>query len=52
MPGESREIVARFLSSDALRGNMQLTVTGWNIEPLNLTLNKVSHDPAPPTGNR
>jgi exo-1,4-beta-D-glucosaminidase len=32
MPGESREITARFLKADALKGGAQLTVTGWNIE--------------------
>jgi exo-1,4-beta-D-glucosaminidase len=33
MPGESREITARFLTADALKGGAQLDVTGWNIEP-------------------
>jgi len=33
MPGESREITARFLTADALKGGAQLNVTGWNIEP-------------------
>ena len=33
MPGESREITARFLTTDALKGGAQLNVTGWNIEP-------------------
>jgi exo-1,4-beta-D-glucosaminidase len=32
MPGESREVTAQFLSSDALSGETELRVTGWNIE--------------------
>ncbi len=32
MPGESREIMAQFLSPDALSGETELRVTGWNIE--------------------
>jgi exo-1,4-beta-D-glucosaminidase len=31
MPGEEREITARFVSPDALRGPAELRVTGWNI---------------------
>jgi exo-1,4-beta-D-glucosaminidase len=44
MPGESREITAQFLSPDALRGDTELRVTGWNIEPgtLPLSENKTS----------
>jgi exo-1,4-beta-D-glucosaminidase len=32
MPGESREVTAQFLSPDALSGETELRVTGWNIE--------------------
>jgi len=46
MPGESRELTAQFLSSDSLQGNAQLTVTGWNIEPLTVALHKASRDAA------
>ena len=38
MPGESREIAAQFLSADALHGDTELTVTGWNIEPATIPL--------------
>jgi len=40
MPGESREIVAQFLSPDAIQGESELTIDGWNIEPLRLPLNQ------------
>jgi exo-1,4-beta-D-glucosaminidase len=32
MPGETREIVVRFSSRDALNGNLELRVAGWNME--------------------
>jgi exo-1,4-beta-D-glucosaminidase len=32
MPGESREVTAQFLSPDALSGETELRVSGWNIE--------------------
>jgi len=32
MPGESRAVTAQFLSPDALSGETELRVTGWNIE--------------------
>jgi len=32
MPGESREVTAQFLSLNALNGETELRVTGWNIE--------------------
>jgi exo-1,4-beta-D-glucosaminidase len=34
LPGESREFTAQYLSPDAMKGNPELTVAGWNIEPL------------------
>ena len=33
MPGESREISAKFLSPGVLNGSPELAVSGWNIEP-------------------
>ena len=38
MPGESRAIIAQFLSPDALPGESELIVDGWNIEPMRLPL--------------
>jgi exo-1,4-beta-D-glucosaminidase len=38
MPGETREVTARFLTADALGATPQLDVTGWNIEPVTLPL--------------
>jgi exo-1,4-beta-D-glucosaminidase len=38
MPGESREITAQFLAFDALNGDSELTLNGWNIEPATLPL--------------
>ena len=32
LPGESREISAQFLSTDALHGDAELEVTGWNVD--------------------
>jgi len=40
MPGESRELTARFLSRDALKNGARLTVTGWNIEAFTIPLAK------------
>ncbi|HXQ26377.1 MAG TPA: hypothetical protein VN822_08240 [Candidatus Acidoferrales bacterium] len=42
MPGESREIAAQFLSADALDGEAELSVTGWNIEPATLPLSETA----------
>jgi len=38
MPGESREITAQFLSPDALGGEAELRVTGWNVELVTLRI--------------
>jgi exo-1,4-beta-D-glucosaminidase len=38
MPGESREIVAQFPSPDALRGESELTIDGWNIDSSKLAI--------------
>jgi exo-1,4-beta-D-glucosaminidase len=40
MPGESREISARYLSGNALDGSPELIVDGWNIKPAALPLGK------------
>lgn len=46
MPGESRELTAQFVSSDSLRGNIELTVAGWNTEPLVIAVDKSSRNAA------
>jgi exo-1,4-beta-D-glucosaminidase len=38
IPGESREIMAQFLSADALHGVTELRVSGWNIAPVTIGL--------------
>ena len=38
MPGESREITAHYLTPDVLKGKPELTIAGWNIEPLTIPL--------------
>jgi exo-1,4-beta-D-glucosaminidase len=38
MPGESREINARYLPTSDLSGPLELTITGWNIEPTTIRL--------------
>ena len=40
LPGESREVVAEFLSPDALRRASEVTIDGWNIESLRLPLDQ------------
>lgn len=40
MPGESRELTAKFLSSDALAGDTDLRISGWNITPATIPLNE------------
>jgi exo-1,4-beta-D-glucosaminidase len=52
MPGESREIVAQFLSRDALRGESELTIDGWNIQPLSLSLDQGSRPETDSGGNQ
>ena len=41
MPGESREISARYLSAATLDGSPELIVDGWNIERVALPLEKL-----------
>jgi exo-1,4-beta-D-glucosaminidase len=38
LPGEAREISAEYLSPDALKGNPELTVSGWNIDSVTIPL--------------
>jgi exo-1,4-beta-D-glucosaminidase len=38
MPSESREITARFLAPDALKGDSELTISGWNVDPVTIPL--------------
>jgi exo-1,4-beta-D-glucosaminidase len=38
LPGESREIVARYSISPKLEGHPQLQVSGWNVEELTIPL--------------
>ena len=45
LPGESREISAEYLSLDALKGSPELTVSGWNIDPVTLPLTTLAPVP-------
>jgi exo-1,4-beta-D-glucosaminidase len=38
MPGETREITAKFLTAEALAGAAELDVNGWNVDPIMLPL--------------
>jgi exo-1,4-beta-D-glucosaminidase len=38
IPGESRDVTARFLSQDALENGAELVVTGWNVEATTVSL--------------
>ena len=38
VPGESREITARFLNPEALKAGAELRVSGWNIAPQTMVL--------------
>jgi exo-1,4-beta-D-glucosaminidase len=52
MPGESRELTARFLSPDALNGDSELIVSGWNIEEETVPLAEVPPTAPNPGGAR
>ncbi len=41
LPGESREVTAQFFSYDALYGDFNVRVTGWNIEPASIPLTRL-----------
>jgi exo-1,4-beta-D-glucosaminidase len=51
MPNEWREITARILAADALDRGADLTVTGWNVEPVTVPLSEPQND-ADPSGRR
>jgi exo-1,4-beta-D-glucosaminidase len=38
LPGEERTLVARFPNADAVDGNSELTVTGWNLQPATIAV--------------
>jgi exo-1,4-beta-D-glucosaminidase len=40
MPGESRDVSARFMNPRALEGGAELRVSGWNVDPVTLPLNE------------
>jgi exo-1,4-beta-D-glucosaminidase len=50
MPGESRELTARYLPSSSVFGGSELTVSGWNIVPATTPLKEGRGMPDSPTG--
>jgi len=52
MPGESRDIAAEFLSPGALDGQPELSVTGWNVEPVTLSLRDAENAAGPSGAGR
>jgi exo-1,4-beta-D-glucosaminidase len=52
MPGESREVTAQFPSLNSFPLGTQLTVTGWNIDPVMITIGKPTRDAARHRGIR
>jgi exo-1,4-beta-D-glucosaminidase len=38
MPGESRELTARYLTAEALKGSPELVIGGWNVEPVSVAI--------------
>jgi len=38
MPGESREVSAQYLTAGVLNGSPELSVSGWNVDPLTISL--------------
>ncbi len=50
MPGESREISARYLSTSDVSGPLELTVEGWNIESTTISLKEARAVPPQGTG--
>jgi exo-1,4-beta-D-glucosaminidase len=41
LPGESREVTAQLFSYDALYGDFNVRVTGWNIDPASIPLTRL-----------
>jgi exo-1,4-beta-D-glucosaminidase len=50
MPGESRELTARYLPSSSVFATAELTVSGWNIAPATIPLKEGRGLPASSTG--
>jgi len=50
MPGESRELTARYLPSSSVFGGSELTVSGWNIASATIPLKEGRGLPASSTG--
>jgi exo-1,4-beta-D-glucosaminidase len=39
MPGETRELTAKYLPTADISGDVELHVSGWNVNPITLPLN-------------
>ncbi|MFY9805064.1 MAG: sugar-binding domain-containing protein [Candidatus Acidiferrales bacterium] len=50
MPGESRELTARYLPDTPVFGGAELTISGWNISPATIPLKEGRGLPATSTG--
>jgi len=50
LPGESRELSARYLPATSVFGGSELTVSGWNIAPATIPLKEARGVPAATTG--
>jgi exo-1,4-beta-D-glucosaminidase len=50
MPGESREITAKYLSTSEVSGPLELTIAGWNIEATTIPLKEVGTSSSPGGG--
>ena len=50
LPGESRELTARYLPATSVFGGSELTVSGWNIAPATIPLKEARGVPASSTG--
>ena len=52
MPGESREITARYLPTSEVSGPLELTIAGWNIDTTTIPLKESSAASAQGSGGR
>jgi len=50
MPGESREITARYLPTSDISGPLELTVAGWNIDTTTISLKEAGAASAQSSG--
>jgi hypothetical protein len=50
MPGESREITARFLPTSDISGPLELTIAGWNIDTTTVSLKEAGATSAQSSG--